>query len=230
MKRFALPLAALLGASCGLISSDITDFPLALPKKAFSVDTASWMISSSVQMNGTFPSVACPPADCAAAAAMFCDNGGCTADCAADQTCTAHVSISIFQMFDLANEAEELATIDQMAVISVTVDAIAFEIEANTLNVATPPLTVYIAPIGVTDPSDNRAEAIGTILSIPAGFTGTGQVDVTATGELTLERYMSDFRTPFIIIVGGTADIVAGSPVPSGMLTGNVTVTAHAGL
>jgi hypothetical protein len=226
MKRLvSLTLVASL-ASCGLISSDITDFPLRLPRKEFAIDTSMW----NLQVSGSFPSVACPPADCAMAASTFCGGGACTADCGGGGTCTAHVPMSMFQRFDLANEAEELRTIDQQAVISVTVDAVAFEIEENTMNVGTPSLNVFIAPEGVTDAGDPLAEQIGTILPIAAGFVGSGQVDITTTGELTLERYMSDFRTPFVIIVTGVADIEAGQPVPSGMLQGVVTVIAHAGL
>lgn len=234
MRRVLFAIMAALAvspaASCGLISSDITDFDLAIPKKTFSVDTAQWMISSSVSMSGMVPSIPCPPADCAAAATMFCDNGACTAECVADMTCTAHVPISIRQMFDLATEVDELKTIDEQAVISVTVETIAFEINTNTLNMATPQLTVYMAPQAVTDPSDMRAEPIGIILPIQPLFVGVGQVDLTATGRNSMERFMADFRTPFNIIVAGTADMAAGDPVPQGALAGSVTVTAHAGL
>jgi hypothetical protein len=47
---------------------------------------------------------------------------------------------------------------------------------------------------------------------------------------MAMEQYMSNWRTPFNVIVSGTATISAGDPVPSGKLTGVVTATAHAGL
>jgi hypothetical protein len=229
MRRLLL-LCGLFAAGCGLISSDITDFDLKFPKKDFTVDTAQWMLSSSVTMGGTFPSVPCPPADCASAASMFCNAGACTADCSTSATCTAHVGISIFQPFDLAHEESDLATINAQHGISVTVTAITFEISENTLNVATPQLEVFMAPMAVTSPTDPMAKQIGTILPIQPGFTGTGQVDISATGKATMEEFIGNYKTPFNIIVAGTADIHAGDPVPMGMMKGAVTVAAHAGV
>lgn len=226
MRRLSLALLAALGGACGLISSDVTDFQLDLPEKQFTVDTADWELSV---MGDTFPAVSCA-ADCAALASMTCVDT-CSADC--DGTnCQVHVPISIRQMFNLAIESPELQTIDEQAAISVTVDAIAFRIDEDTMNVATPPLAVYMAPIDVITIEDMRAQQVGTILPIAPGtpMGTTGQVDLTTAGREVLAAYMEDFRTPFNVIVAATVDIRAGDPVPMGRLSGVVTVDAHAGL
>src|SRR3954451_1684389 len=113
MSRFVpLALASLLASASGLISSDVTDFNLKLPEKPFNVDTADWMLA--VQTS-TMPSISCPPADCTAAAEMFCAAGKCTSDCDMGAHCAAHVPVSVSQPFDLAHESPELQTIDSQA-------------------------------------------------------------------------------------------------------------------
>lgn len=226
MKRLLLVLAAASAGSCGLISSDVTHFQLGIPEKPFTVDTADWKLD----VSGQFPAIPCS-ADCSAATAQVCSMGTCTADC--DGTnCQAHVALSMRQMFNLAVESPELQTIDDQAAISVTVDAISFRVDENTLNVATPPLTVYLAPIDVVDSSDSRAQAVGTIVSVPPGVATpyVGQVDLTAEGRQVMKSYMENFRTPFNVIIAGRVDIRAGDPVPDGRLVGVVAVKAHAGL
>ena len=46
-----------------------------------------------------------------------------------------------------------------------------YEVTSNTLNVETPPMTVYVAPMSVMDPEDPMAKLIGTIDAVPAGTT-----------------------------------------------------------
>ena len=55
-------------------------------------------------------------------------------------------------------------------------------------------------------------------------------VELTEDGQATLKRYMDDFMTPFNIIVGAELIVGMGDPVPSGAMTANVQVRAHAGL
>ncbi len=222
----AVALAAAPAVSCGLISSDVTDFNLRLPEKEFNLDTQDWMLT----VTGQMPTLDCPPVDCAVATTQICEQGACSADCDANAHCQAHVTVSVFQMFDLKNEAPELQTIDSEAVISVTVETIKFKVSTNTLNIDSPPLTVYLAPNGVSDPNDPMAEEIGTIASVAAGQTGEGEIMLSETGKASMEQFMSNWRVPFNVIVTGRVTIMAGQAVPEGKLTGAVTVTAHAGL
>ncbi|MSP15408.1 MAG: hypothetical protein EXR73_02135 [Myxococcales bacterium] len=223
MSRLVPALVAVLFAGCGLIDLDVTAFDLRLPEKAFTVDTAAWQ----VQGMGTIPAVPCPPADCAASTAELCAGAACSVACGAAGTCEATVSMSMRHMFDLAQESAELSVVDDKPLIEVTVETIAFKVTENTLNVATPELTVYLAPIDVTDASDERAEPVGLIPSMQGGEVGTFTVGFTATGRDVLELYMGNFRTAFNVIVGGKTTIAAGTLVPMGKLVGAVTVEAH---
>jgi hypothetical protein len=214
-------------ASCGLIDSDVTDFNLKLPEKPFNVDTADWMISVSGE---NMPSIECPAVDCTAAADMFCAGGACTSDCDPGGHCAAHVPVSVSQPFDLAHESPELQTIDSQAAISVTVETVTFKVNENTMNVATPPLDLYMAPQGVLDVNSADAVHIGSVESVVPGQTGAVPIDFTAEGKAAMEMFMSSYQTPFTVIVSGNATMSAGAPVPQGKLSGVVSVTAHAGL
>ncbi len=231
MPRFLVLAAAALvclpAASCGLISSDVTDFNLKLPEKPFNVDTADWMLS--VQ-GSTMPAIACPAVDCTAATDMFCAQGACTADCDSGGHCQAHVAVAVSQKFDLAHESPELAKIDSQAGIKVTVEAITFVVKENTLNVTSPPLSVFLAPQGVLDPQSPEAVNIGTAEAVPAMQTGEVVILFSATGKHAMEQYMGDYKTPFSVIVAGDVTMHAGDPVPKGKLSGVVSVTAHAGI
>ena len=129
MRRSAVPLAlafaALSASSCGLIDPDVTDFNLKLPEKSFNVDTADWMLTVT---EASMPTIDCSATDCTAAADMFCAEDHCTADCDASSHCQAHVDVSVFQPFDLANESPELAEISYKPIAKVTVESIAFKI------------------------------------------------------------------------------------------------------
>ena len=235
MPSLSFPVAAavaslslvLFTSACGLIDSDVTDFNLKLPEKDFNVDTADWNLAVEGE---TIPSVPCPPADCTAAADQFCTAGSCTADCDANAHCQAHVSVSVFQSFDLANEAPELAEIASKPIASVTVESIAFRIKENTLNVPTPPLELYLAPQGVSDPASDEAEHIGTLAPVAVATTGEVELELSESGRAKMSEYMKDYKTPFTVIVAGDAALQAGQPVPAGKMKGVVTVTAHAGL
>jgi hypothetical protein len=229
MHRLALVLAAGLTAglagSCGLIDESIDDFPLGFPRKPFTVDTASWNLT--VQ-GDTFPSFPCgAPSDCDAAAGQVCSGGECTATCV-ESACQAHVPVSLFESFNLAVDAPEYQTIDDQTAIDVTVDTVEFEVEVNTMNVPVPILEVYMAPIDVTTPDGTGALLIGTVPSVTPGQTGTISLQIDDGGRTNLEFFMSNFRTPFNVIVAATVDISAGDPVPQGMLQGYVKVAAHA--
>jgi hypothetical protein len=223
----ALALTSLSAGSCGLIDSDVTDFNLKLPEKAFNVDTADWMITVEGE---TMPSVSCPPAECTAAADTFCAGGKCTSDCDANAHCAAHVAVSVSQSFDLAHESPELETIDSQAAIMVKVETVTFKVKENTLNVASPPLTLYLAPQGVLDAQSPEAVEVGTVESVAPGQTGDVAIDFTTEGKAAMEQYMSDYKTPFSVIVAGQVTMSAGEAIPQGKLSGIVSVTAHAGI
>ena len=96
-----------------------------------------------------------------------------------------------------------------------SIDSVTWEVTANTLNVATPEMLVYVAPESVMDPNDPQAKAIGTIMPVAAGTLTDGpqQLAFTATGKADLIAIMSTFRNPFNVIVGSTLVVnLPGSP------------------
>lgn len=229
MNKVLPILAVLASASCGLIAADIADFNLNLPERNFTVDTSQWKMPPD---QTELRSVACAneaPDYCASAVAAlgFCKDGSCTADCDG-QNCQLHVRVSLSQEFDLAKESPELETIDSQSRISVTVKDVTFAVTENTLTVPTPPFHLWLAPQGVLAIPDEKAKLVGEIASVPAKATLDGKVQMTSEGRTHLESFMANYDTRFTVIVEGTVDVKAGSPLPTGKLVGAVQVIAQA--
>lgn len=230
--RFAL-VGVLLGSSatgCGLISSDVTNFDLTLPDKSFSVDASGWQVDQ--QAADTFLAMSClsSPMICMSAASNACPMN-CSGECGQENTCVLNLDVGVYQSIDLVMEKPELKSINDEPIIKVTIDSVTYRVPANTLNVDTPQMDVYVAPMSVMDPDDPMAKLIGTIPPVPAGATvAMAELAFTATGKQTLVDTMSTYKNPFNIIVGSTLRIEDGDMVPTGRLDAVVTIKAHAGL
>jgi hypothetical protein len=226
----ALPLLA----GCGLISSDVTNFDLTLPPKKFTIDTGVWKVDkTAADLYLKQPCTMSQTCNSAvqAACAMWC-SGSC--NMAQPQTCDLSLDVSFSQPVNLVMERPELKTINDEPVIKVTIDSVTYEVLSNTLDVATPEVTVYVAPMAVVtaDPKDPQVKAIGTIAPVPAGQTTNGPQPImfTPTGKAALVAIMSTFKTPFNVLVGASIVVSAGQPVPSGKLEAVVNIKGHAGL
>jgi hypothetical protein len=229
-------LRALLGAAvvagCGLISSDVTNFDLTLPDKSFSVDVSSYQIDPTAVKAFQTQSCATTPSICSSAATAAC-KANCAGSCdASTKTCDLALKVSVYAPVDIGTEKPEIKTVASQPVIKVGIDAVTYEVTTNTLNVPTPELTVYVAPMSVIDPNDPSAMAIGTIAPIQPMKTTSGPQPMvfTATGQQTLANIMGSWKTPFNVIVGGTVQVMMATPVPSGKLDAVVHIKAHAGL
>jgi len=239
MTYLRLFLVTLVVSSCGLIDSDVTNFDLTLPDKSFSVDASGWQVNQ--QAADTFLDMSCSPAQmpnvCTAAAMQACPQN-CSGACGSANKCELELNISAYKSIDLVTEKPELNTINDKPVIKVTIDSVTYAVTSNTLNVATPELGVYVAPITVMDPKDPMAKRIGTIASVPAGSTlAARDMTYTTDGKQTLVDTMSTYKNPFNVIVGTGAGpddpklvITAGDPVPMGKLDAVIQIKAHAGL
>lgn len=222
-----------LGASgCGLISSDVTNFDLTLPDKNFTIDANGWQVNQ--QQANVLLSTNCSsqPTVCASAAMQACQMG-CSGSCnASTQTCDLSLDVSLYRPIDLVTEKPELKSINDEPVIKVVVDSVTYEVTANTLNVATPEMKIYVAPMSVMNPKDPLAKEIGTISAVAAGMTTTGPQNIAfnANGKAELVNIMSTFKTPFNVLVGSTLVVRMGTPVPTGKLDAVVHIKAHAGL
>jgi hypothetical protein len=224
-------LAGLLLTSCGLISSDVTNFDLTLPDKKFSIDTGAWQVDSNAA--NTFLATKCSatPSICSSAVQLACKMG-CSGSCSTAGTCDLSLDVSLSQPVDLVMEKPELKTINDEPVIKVTIDSVTYEVTNNTLNVDTPQINLYVAPMSVIKPTDAAARLIGTIAPVPAHQTTTSPQPImfTPTGKADLVNIMSTFKTPFNVLVGSSLLVQAGQPVPAGKLDAVVHIKGHAGL
>jgi hypothetical protein len=231
MTYLRLCVGALLMSGCGLISSDVTNFDLTLPDKSFSVDASGWNVSQPAA--DAFLSMSCSSGQiCQSAASTACPMN-CSADCISSM-CALYLNVSVYKSIDLVMEKPELKSINDEPVIKVTIDSVKYAVTSNTLNVATPVMGVYVAPINVMDPLNPAAHKIGTVQAVPASATvASRDMDYTPDGKQALIDIMSTYKNPFNVIVGtGDNPIVleAGDPVPTGKLDAVIQIKAHAGI
>ena len=231
MTSFRICVGALLLSGCGLISSDVTNFDLTLPEKSFSVDASGWQVNQQAADAFLMTSCASSPNICASAASNACPMN-CSGECSmTTNTCVLNLDIGVYQMIDLVTEKPELKSINDEPVIKVTIDSLTYRIPQNTLNVDTPQMNVYVAPMSVMDPDDPMAKQIGTIAPVAAGqVVAMADMAYTANGKQNLIDVMSTYKTPFNVIVGSNLEIQQGDPVPTGKLDAVVQIKAHAGL
>jgi hypothetical protein len=227
MLAFAIP-------ACGLIDSDVTNFDLTLPDKSFSVDASGWNVNQMAA--DTFLNMSCTGTTiCSSAATQACPMN-CSGDCSPTTSkCVLELNVSAYKGIDLVMEKPELNQINDKPVIKVTIDSVRYAVTANTLNVATPAMGVFVAPITVMDPKDPMAKQIGIIDPVPAGATiAARDMTYTADGKQILIDTMSTYKNPFNVIVGTSKEnpivITAGQMVPTGKLDAVIQIKAHAGL
>ena len=228
--RLLLALGLATASGCGLISSDVTNFNLDLPDKKFSIDTASWDVDTTMA-DAALKTMCTSSTQCNAAAEAACAMD-CSGVCNASSKCTLNLDVGLHTAVNLLMEKPELQQLNDRPVIEVTVDAVQYLVQTNTLNVATPEIAVYVAPMSVMDPTDPEAKKIGTIAPVAAGMTITTAQNITFTpdGKQQLISVMNNFKTPFNVIVGSQLQIMDGTPVPMGRLDAIIKIRAHAGI
>lgn len=228
----AVAAAALALQGCGLISSDVANFDLKLKDKQFSIDATGWQVDQT-QADLLLGTSCTGMTNICEAAAMAACADDCRGACnLTTQKCELALDVSLYRAIDLQMDQPELMSIDSEPVIKVTIDAMTYAVTSNTLNVATPEITIYVAPMSVMDPTDPEAKQIGTIAPVPAMtlVTPPEVLEFTANGRADLVAVMNNFRTPFNLLVGSTLVIQQGMPVPTGKLDASIEITAHAGL
>src|SRR5689334_20268337 len=107
-SRFVALAFAVLGGGCGLISSDVLDFPLNIKPKTFSVDASNWMIDQSQADAATSTDCSQAPAACGTIAQQACA-ADCTATCSTTtHTCELQLQIGLYSTVDLNMDQSEL--------------------------------------------------------------------------------------------------------------------------
>jgi hypothetical protein len=226
-----LSLVIAASAGCGLISSDVADFNLDLPEKRFSIDTAGWQVDQTQADLLFMASCSSTPDVCDNLARMACEMD-CSGTCNTSRdSCELQLDVGLHQEVNLIDEKPELKSINDQPVIKVTIDSVTYAVSSNTLNVATPELKVFVAPISVMDPKSPEAVEIGSVPPIDAGTTvPPTPIVFSDTGKAKLVMMMSTYKTPFNVIVGSTLTVTEGQPVPQGKLDAGIRIRAHAGL
>jgi hypothetical protein len=195
----------------------------------------------------TLPTAACTPGatpdPCAMVGARLPAGSGTVACDANAKQCVATLAISQAQTIDLSKAQTPLPdAVLRFGISKVEIGKIAYWVGANSLNVATPPLQVFVAAQGAKDSHDPSAVQLGTVASLPAMSTSCADpadpkgdpaagaahvcdVPLTAAGQTALSGFVQNFRTPFALIVETTLVAKGGDPVPSGTLTVTVRPT-----
>jgi hypothetical protein len=136
---------------------------------------------------------------------------------ASPATCAAQIPESIASMIDLSTQVMSLSSYTSFA--NITISAINYTVQNNTLNVALPPVSIYLAPMGITDPTDPKAQLFGTVPSIAAGTDPSGSVNLVPNAGAVFQMFTRSLATPFQIIAATTVVVEAGMPVPNGAVT-----------
>ncbi len=226
MKYLVFATACLAG--CALDS--VSQIDLALPAKSFSIDASRWQLDGARVPD--YLATSCESASmCNQLAKEACD-GRCTGTCdGASSQCQLVLDVSLYSAVDLVTERPELRAIEDPALIDVVIDSVTYGVTQSSLNIPTPPLTVYVAPSSVTDPDDPAAIPIATIPALLPGALVTGAtLELTTTGKAELARIMGTFKTPFNVMVAATVEVAAGDVLPTGRLDAVVHISAHAAL
>jgi hypothetical protein len=222
LKATTSAIAVLGLVGCGLISTDITKVTFDLPTETYTFDTAQWNIPPALD-GAVFPSVACPPGgDCCTLGTavglsctttpLSCMSGSCGASLPESQATVINLSTDVMPSLS-----------SYTSLVSISISRITYTVRSNSLNIDVPPLSIYLAPNGVTDPTDSRAQLFGTVPTIAAGTTPTGNVKLEPNAATVFQTFTSNLATPFEIITAATVVIGAGTPVPTGAITIDVT-------
>lgn len=200
-------------AGCGLIDPNITAVGFDLPMRSYEINTSGFDLPAD---NSTV--VTCSTDMDCVTSPFVCDNG----------VCTAVVTVAQSTEMNLGQEAPALSGVTGS--VDISIDRINFTVTTNTLNVDLPPVLLYLAPAGVTDPADTRAMLFGTVPSVPAGQTTNGQVQLASNADAVFKSYTRDISKPFTFIAATTAKVASGAGVPSGRVVFSVTGRLSASL
>ena len=208
-------------AGCGLIDSDVARINFALPSKTYTFNASSFNLPSGATqevpcgagqtvMDCCNPPQPLPMPDCAMTPLTCEPNGAGTA------VCTAIVKVSVAQAVNFSAEVPDLA--GATSLVDLRIEHIDYAVPSNTLNVDVPPLSLYLAPAGVTDPNDASAVKFGTLPVIPAMSTAPGRVMLEPTANASLASFAANPSMPFAFIGATTIKVPSGTPIPTGAI------------
>jgi len=212
---------ALMLTGCGLIDSDVARVSFDLPAKTYTFDASTFQLPS-----GATQEVPCGPGQ----TVVDCCNPpqplpmpdctmtplSCEQNSAGTAVCTATVTVAVTQAVNLSAEVPDLA--GATSLVDLRLDQINYAVTMNSLNVDLPPLALYLAPAGVTDPAAAGAVKFGTVPAIAAMTTPSGTIDREPSASQTLVSFAKDPATPFTFIGTTVVKVPSGSPIPMGRI------------
>jgi hypothetical protein len=137
--------------------------------------------------------------------------------------CAAEIPEAISTTINLAMQVVFLSKYASLGNISSS--SITCRVSNNSLNVALPPLSIHLAPMAVTDPTDPRAELFGTTQAMPAATDSITTVQLVSNAPAIFQMFTENLSTPFNFVATRPVEIVAGTPVPMGPVTISITRT-----
>jgi hypothetical protein len=231
MKRWQLLCAAAV-TGCGLINSNTLSTDYAFDAQQYRADLGQ---------NGEakVPVVPCDPDaqpdPCGQLHFGERTGGACERD---RRQCVAVADVSLAYTVDYRTAQTQLpAPVVQYTIDRVRIKKVAYWITRGGLNVAVPPIDLYVAPSAAVDELDPKAEKIGSIAGLPAGAmscldnvdkagdpaagitSAVCDVPLTDSGERALAEYVKAYKTTPFKLIAHTRIVAHGDdPVPSGML------------
>jgi hypothetical protein len=245
VKKSALVFVAASLCGCNLIDSHGVHYDYAFDAQRFTENVGN------ASAPATLPTMMCDPAitpdPCSTAApaepnvSLHCESSS--------HTCIAVADVSAKQTIDLTKAQNPLPdNAVRFGISAATIKKVAYWVANNTLNVATPPIQIFVAPEAAKDQNDPDARLLGTVAPLPARsrtcadtHDGDGDpaapsgspvcdVSLNSDGATQLESYVANYKTPFQVIVHATVTAHGGDPIPSGMIDFSVRPTATIGI
>jgi len=229
MRRLIVASLLMVGAAgCGLISSDVAAIKFNLPPRMYSFDSSTFGVPAGLSqevpcgagqlvVDCCNPPAPLPAPDCSTTQ-IACEQNENGMD-----VCTAQATVSQSQVMNLGQEVQQLSGLTGL--VSISIKQISYRVDANTLDVTVPDVSLYLAPSGVTDANDPGAKKFGTLPSIAAGTTPSGDVVLEPNAAAVLESFTRNIQSPFTFIAATTLK-VTHSPTGKIDMTINGQLTA----
>ncbi len=225
-------LLALAVGGCGLVNSNTLSYDYAFDAQQFMENLGD------AKTMATVPSMACDPTaspdPCGvlqsqiptASVHMQCDP--------TTRTCAAIADVRLPYPVDLSQQNLP-APVVQYGVDKVGIDKVAYWIMTNTINVAIPPIDLYVAASAAKDETDPSAKKIGSVSMLPArsaactdpadpkgdpAANGAAVCDVSLSsdGQTAMAAFVKDYKTPFQFIAHTKIVAHGGDPLPVGSI------------
>jgi hypothetical protein len=213
-----------------IINSNVTETDYVLPSKTYSFDSSSFNIPSGVTQEvpcgaGQLVTDCCNPPAPAPAPDCTMTPLTCEQNENGTNVCMAQVTVSQSTTINLGQEVPSLSGLT--SIVNIKIKKISYAVTANTLTVDLPDVALYLAPQGVTDASDSRAQKFGTLPAIPSMTTPSGDVILEPNAAQVFNAYTKNLQTPFNFIAAATLKV---SKAPTGKIDVTVSGTLAASL